>query len=65
MSENGELRPLDDKAGFYGDARLRSIQPADQGKPPGNYPVSWLMSERLARAWLNVIAGMTVEDTSS
>ncbi len=61
LSENGALRALDEKRGFYGDARTRAVQPAGTSKPPTQYPVSWLPTPRTARAWEAVLAGRTVE----
>jgi poly(3-hydroxybutyrate) depolymerase len=62
LSENGELRALDEQGGFYGDARTRTVQPARDAKPPAQYPVSWLPTSRTARAWEAVLAGHTVEN---
>jgi dienelactone hydrolase len=64
LSENGEVRALEEKTGFYADAKLRTVQSAGQTKPPATYPVSWLMSERLGRAWQDVIAGRTIEGSN-
>jgi dienelactone hydrolase len=64
LSETGEVRALEEKSGFYADGRLRTVQPVGETKPPASYPVSWLSSERLARAWQDVIAGRTIEDSS-
>ena len=62
VAETGDLRPLDEKSGFYGDPRAHTIQPAAEAKPPSKYPVSWLPSPRIAHAWEGVLAGRTVED---
>jgi poly(3-hydroxybutyrate) depolymerase len=56
------LRALDEKNGFYGDGRTRTVQPAGDSKPPTEYPVSWLPTARTARAWEAVLAGRTVDD---
>jgi poly(3-hydroxybutyrate) depolymerase len=61
VSADGHLRPLDETRGWFGDARAQTVQAAADGKAPANYPVSWLPSARLARAWQAVIAGKTVE----
>jgi poly(3-hydroxybutyrate) depolymerase len=61
LSDTGQLRPLDENRGWFGDAKSHSIQPVGASKPPANYPVSWLPTERVARAWQAVIAGKMVE----
>ncbi len=58
---DGRLRPVDEKSGFFGDAKAQSVQPVGETKPPAAYPVSWLPTSRVARAWLAVIAGKSVE----
>src|SRR5262249_44529161 len=60
LSDGGELRPLDDKSGFFGDAKSHAVQAVGETKPPSQYPVSWLPSERVAHAWQAVVAGRTV-----
>jgi len=50
------LRPLSEKAGFYGDMKTSTFQPVGDSKAPA-YPVAWLPTERLARAWQAVITG--------
>jgi len=61
LSSAGELLPLDESRGFYGDPKLHTIEPAGEAKPPSKYPVSWLPSARVARAWEAVLAGKSVE----
>jgi len=61
LGDNGSLKPLDEKAGLFGDAKAQTVQPAGETKPPSAYPVSWLPSPRAARAWQAVLAGKTVE----
>ncbi|HZP47839.1 MAG TPA: hypothetical protein VFB07_04870 [Vicinamibacterales bacterium] len=61
VGSDGRLKPLDEKSGLFGDARTQTVQPAGDAKPPSNYPVSWLPTARVARAWQAVIAGKTVE----
>ena len=61
LGDDGHLKPLDDKSGFFGDAKTQTVQPVGEGKPPSNYPVSWLPSARVGRAWQAVLAGKTVE----
>jgi len=57
----GGLRELDEKSGFYGDGKARTVQPVGDSKPPTQYPVSWLPTARTARAWEAVLAGRTVD----
>jgi dienelactone hydrolase len=61
LTDGGSLKPLDDKSGFFGDAKTQTVQPVGETKPPSNYPVSWLPTKRVARAWESVLAGKTVE----
>ena len=63
VSDNGELRAVDEMTGLYGDAKTHSVQPASESKPPAQYPVSWLPTARTARAWEAVVAGHTVESS--
>jgi dienelactone hydrolase len=50
LGENGELRPLTEKAGYLGDPKSRSFHAMSEGNAP-NYPTSWMPTERVARAW--------------
>jgi poly(3-hydroxybutyrate) depolymerase len=50
------LRPVPEKAGFFGDMKTRTFEPVKDAKAP-TYPVAWLPTERLARAWQAVITG--------
>jgi dienelactone hydrolase len=61
LGSSGDLRPLEEQAGLFGDAKAQTVQPVTAGKPPSAYPVSWLPSARVARAWQAVLAGKTVE----
>jgi len=61
LSPDGSLTPLDEKSGLFGDSRTQTISPAGDTKPPAQYPVSWLPTARVARAWQQVLAGKTVE----
>ena len=63
LSEAGELRPLDEKSGFYGDPKSHDVRHAGLARPPSTHPVSWLASERLGRAWQAVLAGRKVDGT--
>jgi dienelactone hydrolase len=61
LSDDGSLRALDMNSGLFGDAKSRSVQSVGESAPPANYPVSWLPSARVARAWQAVLAGQPVE----
>jgi poly(3-hydroxybutyrate) depolymerase len=54
------LKPLDEKAGFYGDLRERTIRPVGDSRAPAT-PHVWLPTERSARAWLAVVTGQPFE----
>ncbi|HZT75806.1 MAG TPA: hypothetical protein VFA27_04055 [Vicinamibacterales bacterium] len=60
-SADGHLKPLDEKSGLFGDPKTREASPIGESKPPSAYPVSWLPTPRVARAWQAVLAGKTVE----
>jgi poly(3-hydroxybutyrate) depolymerase len=55
-SQSSTLRPVSENAGFYGDMKTKTFEPVKDAKAPA-YPVAWLPTERLARAWQAVIAG--------
>jgi hypothetical protein len=61
LGDTGSLKPLDEKAGLFGDAKSQSVQAVADTKPPSQYPVSWLPNQRVARAWQAVLAGRAVE----
>lgn len=61
LGGDGHLTTLDAASGFLGDSRTQTVQAAREAKPPAAYPVSWLPTARVARAWQAVIAGKTVE----
>lgn len=61
LSGSGSLKPLDEKAGLFGDAKAQAVQPIGETKPPSAYPVSWLPNQRVARAWQAVLAGKNPE----
>lgn len=50
------LQPIAKGTGYIGDPKTMSIQPVSAGRPPA-YPVAWLPSERVARAWLAMETG--------
>ena len=55
-SGSSALRPVAEGAGFYGDMKTKAFEPVKNAKAP-TYPVAWLPTERLARAWQAVISG--------
>jgi hypothetical protein len=61
LADDGSLRALDIKSGLFGDAKSRSVRSVGESDPPATYPVSWLPSARVARAWQAVLGGQTVE----
>ncbi len=54
LNETGALKPLEVKAGFLGDPKLKSVRPMSDGTAP-NYPTAWLPSARVAHAWLAML----------
>jgi len=50
LGKNG-LETLNEASGFLADPKLKSFRPAAEGKAPP-YPVGWLPTERVAKAWL-------------
>lgn len=52
----GTLRPLDRDAGFIADPKTRQVVPSADA-PRTTYPTSWLPTEALTRAWLDVTGG--------
>ena len=61
LADDGRLKRLDERAGLFGDPKTGTVQPVGDSKPPADYPVSWLPTARVARAWQAVIAGKPVE----
>jgi dienelactone hydrolase len=56
----GLLKPLAEKAGFLGDPKARTFQPAaTTGAPIA--PTAWLPTERIARAWQAMVTEMPFE----
>ena len=51
---DGTLAKLQEKSGFLGDLTNRTISPLGEGRVP-NYPTAWLPSERVARAWQDMV----------
>jgi poly(3-hydroxybutyrate) depolymerase len=47
------LKPMPAKPAFLGDLKTKSFQPAGETAPPG--PTAWLPTERVARAWLDMV----------
>jgi hypothetical protein len=52
LGKNG-LQALNEATGFLADPKLKTFRAVTEGKAPP-YPVGWLPTERVARAWLAV-----------
>jgi poly(3-hydroxybutyrate) depolymerase len=53
LGDDGTLKPLAEKDGWYGDIHTKNVSVVGAQKP--SIPTSWLPSERLAKAWLAVV----------
>jgi hypothetical protein len=53
------LVALDEKSGFLGDLKARTVTPLGDGKVP-NYPTAWLPTERIAKAWQAMVTEQPV-----
>jgi poly(3-hydroxybutyrate) depolymerase len=51
---DGTLAKLEEKSGLLGDLTARTFAPLGDGRVP-NYPTAWLPSERVARAWQDMV----------
>ena len=51
---DGSLTKLDEKSGFLGDLTARTFALLGDARVP-NYPTAWLLSERVARAWQEMV----------
>lgn len=60
VTADGHLHPIDDQSGLFADSKTGAVRPV-RGAPAPAYPVSWLPSERVARAWAAVSAGRSPE----
>jgi hypothetical protein len=49
------LKPLNEKSGFIGDSKAKTIQPVGESPAP-NYPTAWLPSDRVAKAWQALVS---------
>jgi poly(3-hydroxybutyrate) depolymerase len=54
LGDDGSLKPLAEKDGWYGDIHGKTITAVGTQKPP-TAPTAWLPTERVARAWLAVV----------
>jgi poly(3-hydroxybutyrate) depolymerase len=54
IGDGGTLKPLDEKGGFVGDPRLKTVKSAADGPLP-NYSTAWLPTARVAKAWQAMI----------
>jgi dienelactone hydrolase len=55
-SAPSELIPLDPDAGFIADPKTREVVPS-LGAPRTTYPTSWLPTQGLSRAWVEITGG--------
>jgi poly(3-hydroxybutyrate) depolymerase len=53
----GALRPIAENTGFIADLTAKTYVPMGDSRPP-NRMTSWLPTERLAKAWRAVVAGL-------
>jgi poly(3-hydroxybutyrate) depolymerase len=54
LGNNGALKPVAEKDGWYGDIHTKAITAVGSQKAP-TAPTAWLPNERLAKAWLSVV----------
>jgi poly(3-hydroxybutyrate) depolymerase len=54
VSDTGRLLPMPSKPAFLGDYKSKSFQPAGDAAPRD--PTAWLPTERVARAWQNMVS---------
>jgi dienelactone hydrolase len=50
----GQLKPIAAKSGFLGDFKSKSFQPIGETAPKD--PTAWLVTERVARAWQDMVS---------
>jgi poly(3-hydroxybutyrate) depolymerase len=56
LSDGNTLKPMPATAAFMGDMHTKSTAPMPEKGGP-QYPVSWLPTERTAKAWLAMLTG--------
>jgi poly(3-hydroxybutyrate) depolymerase len=54
LTDEGGLRPMPAKPAFLGDFKTKSFQAVGDSMPRG--PTAWLPSERVARAWQDMVS---------
>jgi hypothetical protein len=54
QSDSNEARPVDERSGYLGDRKTRSTWKYGEVPTP-MYPVSWLLTRRIADAWKAVL----------
>jgi hypothetical protein len=54
------LQPLEEKIGFLGDFKAKTVAPLGDGKVP-NYPTAWLPTERVAKAWQALVTEQPIQ----
>ena len=50
LGDGATLKPVSEASGFLGDQHSKTVKAVSAGPAP-NYPVGWLPTERVARAW--------------
>jgi poly(3-hydroxybutyrate) depolymerase len=60
LGDGAALKPLAESAGLIGDPKTKTFRPVSDGPAP-NYPVSWLPTARVARAWQALVSGNPFE----
>jgi len=60
LADQGPLKPLVERAGFIGDLKAKTFQPAAQATTP-DYPTAWLPTARVARAWQALVSDKPFE----
>ena len=60
LSEGGAMKPLTEASGFLGDPHEKTIRAVGDGKAP-SYPVAWLPTQRVARAWQAMVTNKPFE----
>jgi poly(3-hydroxybutyrate) depolymerase len=59
LGSGNALKPLTEKSGVIGDMKTKDFAPVPEKAPA--YPVSWLPSERTARAWRAMLTEKPIE----
>ena len=54
------LKPVDEKSGFLGDFKAKTVQPNGSGGAPSG-PTAWLLTERVAKMWQAMVTEQPFE----